>query len=126
MPDGTEPPAHLTPVVEFAVPTREETIRLANRLHAEKDSAWHEVNGLHVSYDPSSAYRMTNRTDREYTRRHPARFLLLKNAWLVTATWSKGDDRLPERSFRGEKDEGAPALPEPALRLIVEREQVEH
>jgi len=126
IPDGSEPPAHLTPVVEFAVPTREEIIRLANQLHAAKARAGREVNGIHVSYSPSSAFRMTNRAGKEYTRRHPARFMLFKNSWLVTATWSKGDDRPPEWCFSGEGEGDAHPLPEPALRLVVEREHVGH
>ena len=125
MPDGSEPPAYLTPVVEFAVPTREEIIRLANKLHAAKTGAGIEVDGLQVSYSPSHAFQTTNRAGKEYTRRHPARFLLFKNSWLVTATWEKGDDKPPEWRFSGENEEGVSSLPEPALRLVVEREPVE-
>jgi hypothetical protein len=118
MPDGSEPPAHLTPVVEFSVPTREEVVRLANELHEAKAGAGLKVDDLQVSYNPSHAFRTTNRAGKAYTRRQPARFLLFKNCWLVTATWLKGDDKPPEWRF-GEEN-----LPEPALRLIVEREPV--
>lgn len=123
MPDGSDPPEHLTPVVEFAVPTREEIIKLANKLHTAKTGTGKAVNSLQVSYNPSHAFRMTNRAGKEYTRRHPARFLLFKHSWHVTATWEKGDDKPPDWSFFGEGDS---SLPEPALRLVVEREQGEH
>ena len=62
---------------------------------------------------------MTNPAGKEYTRRHPARFMIFKTCWLVTASWEKGDDKPAEWSFSGERDS---TLPEPALRLIVERE----
>lgn len=119
MPDGSEPPEHLTPVIEFAVPTREEVVRLANKLHATKAGAGIRVDGLEVSYSPSHAFQTTNRAGTEYTRRHPARFMMFKTCWLATASWERGDDKPPEWSF---SDEG---LPEPALRLVVERERVE-
>lgn len=80
---------------------------------------------IHVSYSPSSSCRMTNRAGREYVSRRPARFLLLERAWIAAATWTKGDAKPPEWSFRvGEPD--APPLPEPASRLVVEREHVVH
>ena len=52
--------------------------------------------------------------------------MLMKSAWFVDATWSRGDDKPPEWRFMGERVEDAARLPEPALRLIVEREQVQH
>jgi hypothetical protein len=117
MPNGSEPSAHLTPVVEILVPTREEIVRVANRLHEAKTGAGLEVDGLQVSYSPSHAFRTTNRAGKEYTRRHPARFMLFKRCWLASASWVRGDDKPADWSF---SDEG---LPEPALRLVVEREQ---
>ena len=48
MPDGSEPPAQLTPVIEFSVPNRDEIIRLANKLHEAKVGAGIEVDGLQV------------------------------------------------------------------------------
>lgn len=122
MPDGSEPPSHLTPVVEILVPTREEIIRLASKLHEARTGAGLEVDGLQVSYSPSHAFRTTNRAGKEYTRRHPARFMMFKQCWLATASWERGDDKPPEWSFSGE---GYPSLPEPALRLVVERRRVE-
>lgn len=125
MPDGSEPPAHLTPVIKFTVPTRDEIIRLANQLHAAKAKAGNEVDGLRVSYEPSHAFRMTNRAGKEYTRHHPARFWLFKNCWYASATWSNGEDRPLDWCFCQEGEEGSSALPEPAMRLVVERERRE-
>lgn len=122
-PDGSEPPADLVPVVELLVPARDEIVGLATRLHAAGAGAGIETDGLHVSYSPSQAFRRTNRANKEYTRRHPARFLMFKHFWLATATWSRGDDRPPEWAFTGEGNGGDPPLPEPARRLVVEREQ---
>ncbi len=122
MPDGSEPAAHLTPVVEILVPTREEIIRLANKLHEAKTGAGLEVDGLQVSYSSSHAFRTTNRAGKEYTRRHPARFMMFKRCWLATASWERGDDKPAEWSFTGEGDS---SLPEPALRLVVERQRAE-
>lgn len=121
MPDGSEPPSHLTPVIEILVPTREEIVRLANKLHEAKTGAGLEVDGLQVSYSPSHAFRTTNRAGKEYTRRHAASFMMFKTCWLVKASWERGDDKPPEWSFSGDGDS---ALPEPALRLVVERERV--
>jgi hypothetical protein len=122
MPDGSEPPAHLTPVIEILVPTRDEIFRLANKLHEAKTGAGIEVDGLQVLYSPSSSYRATNRTGKEFTRRHAASFMMFKTCWLVKASWERGDDKPPEWSFTGEGDS---SLPEPALRLVVEREHTE-
>lgn len=117
MPDGSEPPAHLTPVVELLVPARVEVVRLADKLHAARTGAGLEVDGLQVSYSPSRTFRTTNRSGKEYTHRRPAQFMMFKQCWLATATWERGDDKPPEWSFTGE------GLPEPALRLVVERER---
>jgi hypothetical protein len=122
MPDGSEPPAHLTPVIEISVPTREEIFRLANKLHEAKVGARIEVDGLQVSYSPSHAFRTTNRAGKEYTRRHPARFMLFKTYWLATASWEGGDEKPPEWFFSGEEDS---SLPESALWLVVYRERAE-
>lgn len=122
MPDGSEPPEHLTPVIEFAVPTREEVVRLANKLHAARAGSGIRVDGLQVTYSPSHAFKMTNRAGKEYTRRHPARFMLFKQCWLATASWERGDDKPAEWSFTGEGDA---SLPESGLRLVVERERAE-
>lgn len=122
MPDGSEPPAHLTPVVEILVPTREEIVRLANKLHEAKTGARIEVDDLQVLYSPSSSYRTTNRTGKEFTRRRAASFMMFKTCWLVKVAWEKGDDKPPEWFFSGD---GETSLPEPALRLVVERERIE-
>lgn len=95
---------------------------MANRLHEAKTKAGLEVDGLQVSYSPSHAFRTTNRAGNEYTCRHPARFMLFKQCWLAAASWERGDDKPPEWSFTGEGDA---SLPEPALRLVVEREHTE-
>ena len=122
MPDGSEPPAHLTPVIEILVPTREEIVRLANKLHEAKTGARIEVDGLELLYSPLSFYRTTNRTGKEFTRRHAASFMMFKTCWLVKVSWERGDDKPPEWSFTGVGDS---SLPEPGLRLVVERERVE-
>lgn len=122
MPDGSEPPAHLTPVVEILVPTRDEIVRLANKLHEAKTSTGLAVDGLQVLYSPSSSYRARNRTGKEFTRRHVASFMMFKTCWLAKASWERGDDKPPEWSFSGEGDS---PLPEPALRLVVERERAD-
>jgi hypothetical protein len=59
---------------------------------------------------------------KEYTRRYAASFMMCKQCWLVAAWWEKGDDKPPEWRYHGEGDS---SLPEPALRLVVERERVE-
>jgi hypothetical protein len=122
MPDGSEPSAHLTPVVEVLVPIRAEIVRLANKLHEARTRAGIEVDGLQVSYSPSRSFRTTNRAGKEYTRRHPARFMMFKQCWLATASWERGDHKPPEWSFTGEGDS---SLPEPGLRLVVERQRIE-
>lgn len=94
-PDGSGPPADLVPVVELLVPARDEVVGLATRLHETRARAGNEVDGLQVTYEPSHSFRRANRAGKEYTRHH-ARFILLKHSWLVTATWSRGDDRPPE------------------------------
>jgi hypothetical protein len=122
MPDGSEPPSHLTPVIEILVPTRDEITGLANKLHEAKAVASIEVDGLQVFYSPSSSYRTTNKSGKEFTRRHAARFMMHKACWLATASWERGDEKPPEWSITGEGDS---SLPEPALRLVAEREQGE-
>ncbi len=123
MPDGSGPPAHLTPVAELAVPAREEVIRLAGRLHAAKAEANCRAGGLFLSYSPSSALRMTSRSGKEYMRRHPARLLMHGDAWGVAATWPNGDGRPPVWWFSWESAADGRPLPEPALRLVVGRQQ---
>lgn len=121
-PDGSEPPVGLVPVIELLVPTRDAVAGLATRLHAARARAGSEADGLHVSYQPSHAFRQKNRANKEYTRRRPARFMIYKRCWLATATWSRGDDRPPEWCLTGEGDGFGPPLPEPDRRLVVERE----
>ncbi len=51
LPDGSGPPAHLTPVLKLLVPARQEVVRLADRLHAARARAAGEHDGLRVSLD---------------------------------------------------------------------------